>query len=288
MARRTLDRHPKFKRLWRELKISRAQARGHLEFWWDSAHDASNPEFKSADEVEACAEWDGDQGVLTAKLLELKLADPGPNGTIIVHNYWKHCPDYVHKRLKYRLQHSAENGGKQRKKAAERRTDPRPEPVPKPQASKSPVRIDARVPAPVDRHLNERPIKSKRGGEVANAGSVAQAIINSIPAAAATTAPGPRSKRQPRDCYSFDLTDCVHFIASFERSGTPQKNQANWRSRLAPIAKTKSGMHWLRELCDHVQQSILGDEIKGISKLNNIAAYCNKETAEYLADRKTG
>lgn len=100
MARPTLDGHRKFKRLVRDLGISKPLARGLLELLWDCANESGDPIFPTITDIEAVCEWDGEPGVLAQKLVDLSLVDVQSDGTYMIHDYWDHCPDYVRKRLK--------------------------------------------------------------------------------------------------------------------------------------------------------------------------------------------
>lgn len=286
MARRTLDRHPKFKRLFRELRINRALARGHLELWWDSAHDKSCPIFESAAELEACAEWEGEPGALAAKLVDVKLADALPKGRLQVHDYWDHCPEYVWKRQHYRLNKTAENSRKRQKMAENLPPDPDTDPKPLPEASKKTIGSGVRGNDRLFTKMPEEQKPSKRGGNPSAAGAIANDLLKGAGLLPTTNGSRATDGSSPYDCYSFDELDVTRFISSFERSSNHSKAVKMWQSRVAEVSKMKGGLHFLRELCDHIQQSVKGNKVKGIGKLDNVAAYCNKETNEFLQRRK--
>jgi hypothetical protein len=47
------------------------------------------------DNVEAAAEWPGEDGVFFAALRDCRLIDEREDGAWEIHDYWHHCPDYV-------------------------------------------------------------------------------------------------------------------------------------------------------------------------------------------------
>jgi len=140
MARPSLDRNVKFKRLCRELKLPKPYVRGLLETMWDCAHECGNPILGDSTDVEAAAEWPGDSGVFAALVVEVGFVDRKPDGNHEIHDYWDHAPEYVQKRRKRELQreetgatleHSADNGG-QRRTTADNGPPPAPAPAPAP------------------------------------------------------------------------------------------------------------------------------------------------------------
>lgn len=100
MARPTLDRHRKFKRLARLLG-SRPLARGYLELLWDCANESGDPVFPDARDVEAVCEWDGVEGDLCKMLVEVGFLEQDnslQDLRYIIHDFWHHCPEYVRRR----------------------------------------------------------------------------------------------------------------------------------------------------------------------------------------------
>lgn len=51
--------------------------------------------FRTADLVEAAAEWPGDHGQFAACLVATSFLDELDDGYLEVHDYWDHAPDYV-------------------------------------------------------------------------------------------------------------------------------------------------------------------------------------------------
>jgi len=138
MARPSLERNVKFKRLVIALGLPRPYVRGLLETMWDVAHECGNPVLGCADDVEAAAEWPGDPGVLFVTLSELRWIDEASNGVWQIHDYWHHAPDYVKKRRQREMErrtngdslaHSADNG-RQRQTTADNGPTPAPAPAP--------------------------------------------------------------------------------------------------------------------------------------------------------------
>lgn len=106
MARPSLDRNPKFKRLVRTLGVPKPHVRGYLELLWDVAYECGNPVIGDSHAIEAAAEWPGKEGELTAALLEaggrgrsgfIDAVD-GEDGIYQIHDLADHAPDYVKKR----------------------------------------------------------------------------------------------------------------------------------------------------------------------------------------------
>lgn len=137
MARQILDRAVKFKRLVSELGMPRPYVRGLLETLWDVAHECGCPVIGDASDVEAAAEWPGEQGKFFEAMKLLGWIDPTPGGEWEIHDYWDHAPEYVKKRLvremerKNRgngLKDSADNG-RQRQTTAENGPTPTPTPT---------------------------------------------------------------------------------------------------------------------------------------------------------------
>lgn len=100
MARPTLDRHPKFRHMMRALNISRPLARGYLELMWDAANESGNPTFKSAEQLAATIDYDGEPCQLTTSLIEIGFLDLTLDGSYEIHDYWHHAPEYVKGRLR--------------------------------------------------------------------------------------------------------------------------------------------------------------------------------------------
>ncbi len=132
MARPTLDRNPKYLALIKRLGVARSMVRGSLEHLWDSCHESGNPILRPH-HVEPTADWPGDPGAFLAALIEEGFLDKREDGTVEVHDYWDHAPDYVRKR-KHREDarkgnYPADNGG-QRRTTADNGAPPSPSPSP--------------------------------------------------------------------------------------------------------------------------------------------------------------
>ena len=94
MAKLTLSQSPKFKLLVRTLGIPIAHVRGHLEMLWEAAHWRDNPYYSSFDEIEASAEWCGEDNALGQALLDRHWIDQTDDGYVL-HDYEDHIPSYV-------------------------------------------------------------------------------------------------------------------------------------------------------------------------------------------------
>jgi len=123
MARQTLDRAVKFKRLVLELDLPRPYVRGLLETLWDVAHECGDPVIGDDEDVEAAAEWPGTAGEFVSALAKLEWIDQLDDGSWEIHDYWDHAPDYVRKRRQRELERhesadklrtTADNGGQRR------------------------------------------------------------------------------------------------------------------------------------------------------------------------------
>jgi len=97
VARPTLFQHRKFLLLCRKLG-DEAAALGYLEFIWAAGNESGDPHFPSEESLEATARWRGEDGKLAALLIG-QFVDRLPDGTLEIHDFWDHCPDYVRKRL---------------------------------------------------------------------------------------------------------------------------------------------------------------------------------------------
>lgn len=102
MARLSLSQSPKFKVLIRTLKIPISHLRGHLELLWESSHFRDNPFFASFDEIEATADWQGEDGVFAQALLDRHWIDEFEGG-FNIHDYEEHLPSYVKERRRKAL-----------------------------------------------------------------------------------------------------------------------------------------------------------------------------------------
>jgi len=101
MARPGLLLHRKFIRLKRLIK-SAAVALGSLELIWACCYENGDDYLGDSRDVEGMAEWDGDEGALTAALLDAGFIDEldDRQGHYICHDLWHHAPEYVQKRRK--------------------------------------------------------------------------------------------------------------------------------------------------------------------------------------------
>ena len=167
MARQTLDRAVKFKRLVLELDMPRPYVRGLLETLWDVAHECGDPVIGDDEDVEAAAEWPGTAGEFVSALAKLEWIDQLDDGSWEIHDYWDHAPDYVRKRRQRELERhesadklrtTADNGG-QRRTTADNGLTPTPTPAPTPTPT-SQMREFAewwsRYPKKIDRKKCER------------------------------------------------------------------------------------------------------------------------------------
>ncbi len=98
MARPTLETSAKFRLLVRKLGIPKPYVRGLLETLWDVANASGNPVIGSTAEVEAAAEWPGEDGVLFTALRDGRWIDETPDGRWQIHDYFDHAPGYVQRR----------------------------------------------------------------------------------------------------------------------------------------------------------------------------------------------
>jgi hypothetical protein len=138
MARPTLDRNVKFRRLCRTLELPEPYVRGLLETMWDCAHECGNPVLGISVDIEAAAKWPGSAGTFAAAVIDCGLVDEILNGRYRIHDYWDHAPDYVRKRRQREMERerngaemetTADNGG-QRRTTAPNIITPAPAPAP--------------------------------------------------------------------------------------------------------------------------------------------------------------
>ena len=97
MARLSLSQSPKFKVLVRSLKLPIAHVRGYLELLWESTHFRDDPYFTSLAEIEAAADWQGEDDVFAKILIRLRWIDEH-NGGYVIHDYEDNLPSYVKER----------------------------------------------------------------------------------------------------------------------------------------------------------------------------------------------
>ena len=84
----------KFKRLRLKLGISTPLLLGHLELIWRQAHIDATP-IMSCQDLEAAAEWEGDDGKLASTMIETGWLDEVDGGHVQIHDYWDHAPKWV-------------------------------------------------------------------------------------------------------------------------------------------------------------------------------------------------
>lgn len=119
MARPTLERNPKWRRLLQSLGGDRALARGSLELLWDVAYESGDEVVGDQVDVELAAGWRGEPGALVKALLNA--GGPGKKGFLeevpeqpgryLVHDLWDHAPDYVRKRRERELERRTKGAG---------------------------------------------------------------------------------------------------------------------------------------------------------------------------------
>lgn len=97
MAKETLTREGKFKRLVYIVGEPAPHVIGHLELLWHSGWASLDPFFRDSIDVEAAAEWDGEPGKLTKALVECRFLDPYGDG-FVIHGFWNHAPWSVKQR----------------------------------------------------------------------------------------------------------------------------------------------------------------------------------------------
>ena len=97
MAKETLTRESKFKRLVFILGEPAPHVVGHLEMLWHSTWAALSPYLRDAIDVEAAAEWDGEPGEFVRALLDTRFLDQvdEQKGKYRIHRYWTHAPRSV-------------------------------------------------------------------------------------------------------------------------------------------------------------------------------------------------
>ena len=95
--------NPKFLLLVRRLKLPLPYVRGVLDTLWDTCHANADPVIGTPEEVEAAAQWPGEDGVLFEALKRGGWVEPSNEaGKWMVHDYWDHCPAFVWDRLRKR------------------------------------------------------------------------------------------------------------------------------------------------------------------------------------------
>jgi len=103
MAKSTLFRNLKFRAFQGRLGIQRIYAQAHLDALWETAHTQGRPWFRSPEEVEMAAEWEGEPGVMFAALMagvvdgDAGFIEALPDGTFGIHDYFEHLNDGLKK-----------------------------------------------------------------------------------------------------------------------------------------------------------------------------------------------
>ncbi len=99
MARISLTRSIKFRRLVRVLGIPEPHVRGHLDYMWESCWESVSPTLGTPEVVELVAMWNGAPGVFAQALEDIGFLDRDEDNNLQVHDFWEHAPDYVDRRL---------------------------------------------------------------------------------------------------------------------------------------------------------------------------------------------
>ncbi len=98
--------HPKFRRLKRLLNLPQYAVIGLLESLWMLASrfaDEGDISRFSAQEIADYCEYEGDADSLLNALVEAKWIDR-TGDTVLIHDWFDHCPDFIHERIKKRNQ----------------------------------------------------------------------------------------------------------------------------------------------------------------------------------------
>lgn len=94
MARPSLDKNVKFKKLVRRLRMPKPHVRGYLETMWDVGCECGDPLLGAPDDVEAAAEWEGEPRVFFDALRDGGWIDETDQGWEI-HDFFVNAPEYV-------------------------------------------------------------------------------------------------------------------------------------------------------------------------------------------------
>lgn len=97
MAKIDIIDNIKFLRLTRLLGISKAQVLGHLELFWIRAYRTDTNNGLASIDIEAWAEWDGEDGKFSDSLEKSGFVDVC-DGLYSIHDYFDHAPRYIKQR----------------------------------------------------------------------------------------------------------------------------------------------------------------------------------------------
>ena len=96
-----IGRHPKMKKLARQLSISWPEAVGYLHYlwWWalDFAHDGNLSRYEAGDIADAVL-WQGDPNELVDALTESEFLDRNDAGELVIHDWYDYAGRLVEKR----------------------------------------------------------------------------------------------------------------------------------------------------------------------------------------------
>jgi hypothetical protein len=99
MARPTLLKHRKFRRLVYLLGIPEAHVLGHLEYLWQGVYDSGEDAIGDRIDLELAAGWAGERGVFAEAAIAAGFFDE-VDGIVTVHDLWDHAPEYVERRAR--------------------------------------------------------------------------------------------------------------------------------------------------------------------------------------------
>ena len=88
----------KFKRLCKVLGLPKPHVIGLLELLWQAGYAAASDVIGDEVDVETACEWEGDTGALAKVLLAERWLDTDESGTICIHDFWEHAPQYVQRK----------------------------------------------------------------------------------------------------------------------------------------------------------------------------------------------
>lgn len=262
------------------------EALSYLDWLWLQLNISGDPNFHSADHVEAMLQWKGKRGVLVKHLIACHFLKGKRGGGYVIADWESRLMDWGKKRLRRKTDPEAAAAAGRRPLSAESAPYDLDPPIPFPKMKMKPSDHDPKPRKDRDRQETAsqeggRAPKNPISAPLGRLEDTIRAIGGANPPRSRDAPPPPT---QPIGTYT--ARECALAAAALDKDLPPDQARAMWITRAAEVSQYTGGLEFFRDLLSAIHNAQIQGNPKGVGQVRHPGRFLNAKTHSYLERKR--